>query len=66
MNSPLFKGLTTEELNSLFQKIRHQIRHFRSGEMLAQTGDNVDKAMLLVEGRLQGEMVDFSGNNHGS
>lgn len=63
MNSPLFKGLTIDELNGLFQKVRHQIRHFRSGEMLAQAGEDVDKAILLIEGRLQGEMVDFSGNS---
>ena len=63
LNSPLFKGLTIDELNSLFQQVRQQIRHFRSGEMLAQAGEIVDKAMLLMEGRLQGEMVDFSGNS---
>ena len=31
--------------------------------MLAQAGEEVDKAMLLLEGRLQGEMVDFAGNS---
>ncbi|MCL6101595.1 MAG: Crp/Fnr family transcriptional regulator [Bacteroidetes bacterium] len=63
LNSPLFKGLTEEELNRLFKKVSHQIRHFRSGEMLAQSGEEVGKAILLMEGRLQGEMVDFSGNS---
>ncbi len=62
-HSPLFKGLTIIELDRLFGQVRHQIRHFRSGKMLAQAGENVDKAMLLIEGRLQGEMVDFSGNS---
>jgi len=63
LNSPLFRGLTIDELNILFQKVKHQIRHFRSGEMLAQAGDPLDKAILLMEGRLQGEMVDFAGNS---
>ena len=63
LNSPLFRGLTEEELNNLFKKVSHQIRHFRSGEMLAQAGEDVDKAILLMNGRLQGEMVDFSGNS---
>jgi CRP-like cAMP-binding protein len=31
--------------------------------MLAQAGDEVDKAIILMEGRLQGEMVDFAGNS---
>jgi CRP-like cAMP-binding protein len=63
LNSPLFSGLTEEDLNNLFKKVNHQIRRFRSGEMLAQAGEAVDKAMLLMNGRLQGEMVDFSGNS---
>jgi len=63
LNSPLFRGLTIEELNRLFIQVKHQLRQFRSGEMLAQAGDEVDKAILLMEGRLQGEMVDFAGNS---
>lgn len=63
LSSPLFRGMTLDELNSLFQKVNHQFRQFKSGEMLAQAGDEVDRAMLLMEGRLQGEMVDFSGNS---
>lgn len=63
LNSPLFRGLTINELNDLFLQVKHQIRQFRSGEMLAQAGDEVDKAIILLEGRLQGEMVDFAGNS---
>ena len=63
LNSPLFRGLTLEELTLLFRQVKHQIRHFRTGELLAQAGDPVDKAILLMEGRLQGEMVDFAGNS---
>ena len=63
VHSPLFRGLSAEEMDGLFSRVRHQVRHFRNGEMLAQAGEVVDKAMLLLEGRLQGEMVDFSGNS---
>jgi len=63
LNSPLFKGLTSGELDALMQNIHHQIRQFRSGELLAQAGEDVDKAILLLQGRLQGEMVDFAGNS---
>ena len=63
LNSPLFKGISEDEINKLFQKVNHQIKHFRSGELLAQAGDVVDQALLLMEGRLQGEMVDFGGNS---
>jgi len=63
LNSPLFRGMSADELNNLFQRVNHQVRQFRSGEMLAQAGEDVGKAMLLMEGRLQGEMVDFAGNS---
>jgi CRP/FNR family transcriptional regulator, dissimilatory nitrate respiration regulator len=63
LNSPLFRGLTSCELDALMQNINHQIRQFRSGELLAQAGEDVDKAILLLQGRLQGEMVDFAGNS---
>ncbi|MEI6277238.1 MAG: Crp/Fnr family transcriptional regulator [Prolixibacteraceae bacterium] len=63
LNSPLFRGLTMEELDELFQSVNHQIKQFRSGELLAMAGEDVDKAFLLMQGRLQGEMVDFSGNS---
>ena len=63
MSSPLFRGLTLEELDAMFLKVDHQIKQFRSGEMLAMAGEEVNKAILLMQGRLQGEMVDYSGNS---
>jgi CRP-like cAMP-binding protein len=56
-------GLTMDELDALFLRVKHQIKQFRAGEQLAMAGDDVDKAILLMQGRLQGEMVDFSGNS---
>ena len=63
MNSSLFKGLNSSEVNGLFKSIAYQVRHFSSGEMMAQAGESVDRAILLLEGRLLGEMVDFAGNS---
>jgi CRP-like cAMP-binding protein len=61
--SPLFRGITEIELTALFTKINYYKRQFRTGELLAQAGENVDNALLLTEGRLQGDMVDFAGNS---
>ena len=52
LNSPLFKGLNSLELNGLFNRIAYQVRHFSRGEMLAQSGENVNRAMLLIEGKI--------------
>lgn len=61
--SPLFKGLETEEINSLINNSSHQIKQFSNKEVLAYAGEKVEKAMILIEGKLQGEMIDFAGNS---
>ena len=61
--SPLFKGLETEEINSLINNSSHQIKQFSNKEVLAYSGEKVEKAMIVLEGKLQGEMVDFAGNS---
>jgi CRP-like cAMP-binding protein len=63
LNSSLFKGLRSDELNTLLNSVNHRIKNFNSGEQLAQEGEVVDQAMLLMEGRLQGVMVDLAGNS---
>ena len=62
IDSPLFKGLTLNEINFLIDCTSHQIKHFSSAELIASSGEKVQKAMILIEGRLKGEMVDFTGN----
>jgi CRP-like cAMP-binding protein len=61
--SSLFKGLETEEINSLINSIPHQIKQFSDKEVLAYSGEKVEKAIILLEGKLQGEMIDFAGNS---
>ena len=61
--SPLFKGLEIEEINSLINNSSHQIKQFSNKEVLAFSGEKVAKAMILLEGKLQGEMVGLAGNS---
>ena len=61
--SPLFIGLEIEEINSLINRSSHQIKHFSNKEVLAFSGEKVEKAMILLDGKLQGEMVGLSGNS---
>jgi CRP-like cAMP-binding protein len=62
-NSPLFKNLDIYEVNFLINNTLHQIKQFSNKEVLAWSGESVEKAMILLEGRLQGEMIDFAGNS---
>ncbi len=62
-DSPLFKGLDTLEIDSLINNTLHQVKQFSNKEVLAYSGDRVEKAMILLEGKLRGEMIDFAGNS---
>ena len=59
----MFKGLETEDINSLINSIPHRIKQFSNKEVLAYSGEKVEKAIILLEGKLQGEMIDFAGNS---
>ena len=61
--SSLFKGLEIKDINSLINNSPHQIKQFSNKEVLAYSGEKVEKAMILLEGKLQGEMIDFAGNS---
>lgn len=61
--SPLFKGLEIEETTSLINNTLHQIKHFSNNEVLAYRDEKVNKAMILLNGKLQGEMIDYDGNS---
>lgn len=62
-DSPLFRGLDTLEIDSLINNTLHQVKQFSNKEVLAYSGDRVEKAMILLEGKLRGEMIDFAGNS---
>ncbi len=60
--SPLFKNLNLDEIENLLLKTPYQFKQFKSKEIIAFAGERVEKAMLLMEGKLSGEMLDLSGN----
>ena len=61
INCPIFSGLSEEELNVIFSKSHHFTRTFEVGEIAAFSGETVNFLMVVLEGSVKGEMVDFSG-----
>ena len=61
--SPLFSGLDEQEIALLINKGLHQIRHFSDNDVLAFSGERIEKAMILLEGKLKGEMIDYAGGS---
>ena len=62
-DSPLFKGLEPSEIDLLINNTLHQVKQFSNKEVLGWSGERVEKAMILLEGKLLGEMIDFAGNS---
>ena len=60
-DSPLFKGLTPDEIETILRNVPHRIRKFTTGYMISQSGEPVSSLMVVLSGTVKGEMVDFAG-----
>jgi CRP-like cAMP-binding protein len=61
INSPIFAGLSEQELEEIFSKSHHFAKTFEVGDIAAFSGETVNFLMIVLEGSVKGEMVDFSG-----
>jgi CRP-like cAMP-binding protein len=59
--APLFKGLTAEEIAGILSDVPHKTKKYRSGSMISQSGDPVNSLMIIINGVVKGEMVDYAG-----
>ena len=59
--SPLFKGLSASDIKNVFSEISYQLKTFKSGSIISQSGEPVDSLVIIVEGVVKGEMVDYAG-----
>ena len=60
-NSPFFIGLSAADLEVIFSKIAFCVKSFSKGQTIAQRDEEVKNMLIVVEGVVKGEMVDFSG-----
>lgn len=57
----LFRGLTLDEIENIMNSIPHKERKFRAGSLIAQSGEAVTALLIVVEGIVKGEMIDYAG-----
>lgn len=57
----VFKGLTTDEVETILGNVSYKVRKFRAGSLIAQQGDQVNSLIIVMSGLVKGEMVDFAG-----
>jgi len=61
LKAPIFNNLSIKEIERLLSAITHRIRKFRAGSFIAQSGEMVDSLMIVLNGVVKGEMVDYAG-----
>ena len=57
----LFAGIPVEEIEKNLEAVPYRIKKFRSGMLIAQSGDIVDSIIIVLDGTVKGEMVDYAG-----
>lgn len=61
MFSPLFKGVSPDEIGKLIAQVEHQKRSYQKGELIAQRGDDYQSLMIVLTGAVNAEMLDKTG-----
>ena len=59
--SPIFRGISPEELGKLFNQIHFQVKSYRKNEMITIAGDVCDRLLIVQRGSVKAEMNDYSG-----
>ncbi|HEY3371540.1 MAG TPA: Crp/Fnr family transcriptional regulator [Prolixibacteraceae bacterium] len=59
--SPIFKGISEEELSRLFGQIHYQVKSYQKNEIIVSGGDICDRLLIVQKGSVKAEMNDYSG-----
>lgn len=60
-NTPPFKGITPEEVEKIFSSVHYQVKKFQPGSLICQSGEPVISLMIVINGTVRGEMVNYAG-----
>jgi len=61
IRSPLFRGMTPDIVKSILEVTPNRIRKYQPGSVVALAGEPVSSFLMVAEGSVKGEMVDFAG-----
>jgi len=59
--SPVFKGIPAADIKELLNRVEHRFITYKKGKTIASRGDKCEKLMVIVNGSVRGEMIDFNG-----
>ncbi|PXV69095.1 CRP-like cAMP-binding protein [Dysgonomonas alginatilytica] len=58
--SPIFIGLTADDIKALLTDINYDIQSFEKGEILAMQDEPCNRLIILIDGYVKAEMADAS------
>jgi CRP-like cAMP-binding protein len=59
--SPLFRNLHIQEIEAVLSDVPFRVRRYGEGSMISQSGEEVNSIMIVISGKVKGEMVDETG-----
>ncbi|MFY9153901.1 MAG: Crp/Fnr family transcriptional regulator [Prolixibacteraceae bacterium] len=59
--SPIFRGISPEDLNELFNQIHFQVKTYEKNELITFAGEVCDRLLIVQRGSVKAEMNDYSG-----
>lgn len=57
----LFRGLTEDQIITIFSKITYKEKTYKKDDIVANSDDECRNLLIVIDGSVKGEMVDFSG-----
>jgi CRP-like cAMP-binding protein len=60
-NSPVFKGLEPIAIENLLKNAHYQIKNVHAEQIIAQRDQECSSLIIIINGSVRGEMLDFSG-----
>ena len=59
--SPIFRGISEEELSNLFGQIHYQVKSYGKNDVIVTGGEICDRLLIVQKGIVKAEMTDYSG-----
>ena len=59
--APVFKGFTPDEIEKIFLKVKYQLKRYKADSMISSSGEPVNSLIIVMNGTVKGEMVDYAG-----
>jgi CRP-like cAMP-binding protein len=59
--SPIFRGITPDDLQKLFGQIHFQVKTYRKNDLIVNGGEACDRLLIIQAGSVKAEMTDYSG-----